>query len=109
MKFDARLPYVALLTAAALMSAPGATAQEKMTVNMAKVTCGELAKAHFEDFVGITMWMSGYYNATLRNTVVDLTEYARAAARVKAYCQKNPSATAMSSAERVLGIKMPRQ
>jgi acid stress chaperone HdeB len=54
------------------------------------------------------MWMSGYYNSSVRNTVVDLDQYARAAKAVKDFCQRNTRATVMSAAERALGIKMPR-
>ena len=54
------------------------------------------------------MWMSGYYNASVRSTVIDLYEFARAAKAVKDYCATSPRATVMSAAERALGIKMPR-
>jgi hypothetical protein len=37
------------------------------------VTCSELTKLGFQDFAGITMWLSGYDNASVRNTVIDLT------------------------------------
>jgi hypothetical protein len=101
---------VALIVAIVFaMGVPSATAHEKITVDMAKVTCGELTEANYDEFVAFVYWMGGYYNATLRNTVVDLRGYVRAAKKVKAFCQKNPSATVMSSAERVLGIKMPRR
>jgi acid stress chaperone HdeB len=92
-----------------VMGAPSAIAQEKMTVDMAKITCGELTEANYDEFVTFIYWMGGYYSATLRSTVVDLSGYVRAAKKVKAFCQKNPSATVMSSAERALGIKMPRR
>jgi HdeA/HdeB family len=59
-------------------------------------------------FAGITMWMSGYYNASVRSTVIDLYEFAQAAKTVKDYCATSPRATVMSAAERALGIKMPR-
>lgn len=100
----------ALIVATVFMiSAPSATAQEKMKVDMAKVTCGELTEADHEEFVSLIYWIGGYYNGTRRNTVVDLNSYVRAAKKVKAFCQKNPSATVMSSAEHTLGIKMPRR
>jgi acid stress chaperone HdeB len=54
------------------------------------------------------MWLSGYYNASVRNTVIDLYQFAQAAKTVKDYCATNPRATVMSGAERALGIKMPR-
>jgi acid stress chaperone HdeB len=54
------------------------------------------------------MWLSGYYNAGQRNTVIDLEEFARAAKIVKDYCRTNTRATVMAAAERALGIAMPR-
>ena len=54
------------------------------------------------------MWLSGYYNSSIRNTVVDLEQFARAASKVKEFCQTNARATVLSAAERVLGIRMPR-
>jgi acid stress chaperone HdeB len=81
-------------------------ADEKMVVDMSKMTCGELTKLGFEDFAGITMWLSGYYNATQRNTVIDLYQFAQAAKTVKDFCGTSPRATVMSAAERALGIKM---
>jgi acid stress chaperone HdeB len=84
------------------------TAEDKMVVDMSKMTCGELTKLDFQDFAGITMWMSGYYNASVRSTVIDLYEFAQAAKTVKDYCATSPRATVMSAAERALGIKMPR-
>jgi hypothetical protein len=85
-----------------------ATAEDKMVVDMGKLTCRELTKLGFQDFAGITMWLSGYYNATVHSTVVDLNEFAQAAKTVKDFCQTSPQLTVMSAAERALGIKMPR-
>lgn len=100
-------PIVAAL-AILLLAHSHATAEEKMVVDMSKMTCAELGKLGFQDFAGITMWMSGYYNASVRSTVIDLYEFARAAKAVKDYCATSPRATVMSAAERALGIKMPR-
>jgi hypothetical protein len=52
------------------------------------------------------MWLSGYYNASIRNTVIDLYQFAHAAKTVKDFCQTSPRSTVMA-AERALGIKMP--
>ena len=46
------------------------------------------------------MWLSGYYNSSVRNTVIDLDEFAGAAKKVKDFCQTNPRATVMSASER---------
>jgi hypothetical protein len=44
---------------------------------MCKMTCAELTKLDFQNFSGITMWMSGYYNASIRSAVVELCEFGR--------------------------------
>lgn len=96
-------------TLAVILLVPSlAAAEDKMVVDMSKMTCAELVKLGFQDFAGITMWMSGYYNASVRSTVIDLYEFAQAAKTVKDYCATSPRATVMSAAERALGIKMPR-
>jgi acid stress chaperone HdeB len=88
-------------------SAP-VVAEDKMVVDMSKLTCRELTKLGFQDFAGITMWLSGYYNASVRNTVIDLDQFAAAAKTVKDLCQTSPQSTVMSATERALGIKLPR-
>jgi acid stress chaperone HdeB len=98
-----------LMTILALLSLSSpAMAEDKLVVDMGKLTCRELIKADFQDFAGLTMWLSGYYNASVRNTVIDLYQFAAAAKSVKDFCQTSPQATVMSAAERALGIKMPR-
>ena len=97
-----------ILSVAMISVAVPAAAEEKMVVDMSKMTCAELTKLGFQDFAGVTMWMSGYYNASVRNTVIDLYQFAQAAKTVKDYCATTPRATVISAAERALGIKMPR-
>ena len=99
----------AMIVVAAMVTwAVPVSAEEKMVVDMGKMTCGELTKLGFQDFAGITMWLSGYYNASVRSTTIDLDQFAQAAKTVKDYCASTPRATVMSAAERALGIKMPR-
>jgi HdeA/HdeB family len=98
---------ITIVVALCVSQAPAA-AEDKMVVDMGKMTCSELTKLGFQDFAGITMWLSGYYNASVRNTVIDLYQFAQAAKTVKDYCAASPRATVMAAAERALGIKMPR-
>ncbi|WP_080667103.1 MULTISPECIES: HdeA/HdeB family chaperone [Bradyrhizobium] len=91
-----------------LLSNASGKAEEKLVVDMSRMTCRELARLDFQDFAGVTMWLSGYYNASVHNTVVDLYQFAQAAKTVKDFCQTSPQSTVMSAAERALGIKMPR-
>jgi acid stress chaperone HdeB len=91
-----------------LSSGTLAAAEDKMVVDMSELICRELTKLGFQDFAGITMWLSGYYNASVRSTVIDLNEFAQAAKTVKDFCQTSPHSTVMTATERALGIKMPR-
>ena len=100
--------FVFVIAAMLSVSSISARAEEKMVVDMRKLTCAQLTKLGFQDFAGVTMWLSGYYNSSIRNTVVDLEQFARAASKVKEFCQTNARATVLSAAERVLGIRMPR-
>ena len=82
-----------------------AAAEEKVVVDMSKLTCRELVKLGFQDFAGITMWLSGYYNASVRSTVIDLNEFAQAAKTVKDFCKTSPQSTVMTASERALGSR----
>ncbi len=73
------------------VSTVSAVAEEKMIVDMRKLSCAELTKLGFEDFAGLTMWLSGYYNSSIRNTVVDLVEFAGAAKKVKELLPSQPA------------------
>lgn len=97
-----------IIAAMLAVSAMPARAEEKMVVDMKKMTCSQLTKLGFQDFAGLTMWLSGYYNSSIRNTVIDLVQFAQAATKVKDFCKTNARATVMSAAERALGIRMPR-
>ena len=100
--------FVFVIAAMLSVSPVSARAEEKMVVDMGKLTCSQLTKLGFQDFAGVTMWLSGYYNSSIRNTVVDLEQFARAATKVKTFCQSNARVTVLSAAERALGIRMPR-
>ena len=100
--------FALIIVAGLSVGLASARAEEKMTVDMSKLTCSQLTKLGFQDFAGLTMWLSGYYNSSKRNTVIDLDQFALAAKTVKDFCQTSPRATVMSAAERALGIKMPR-
>jgi hypothetical protein len=108
LKGEVMLKFAIVIVAAFSTTSVAVAEEEKMTVDMNKLTCGELTKLGFQDFAGVTMWLSGFYNSSIRNTVIDLNEFARAAKTVKDYCQTNKRATVMSAAERALGIRMPR-
>src|ERR1044072_3330188 len=105
-QFMSRFAFI--IAPALAVSAASALAEDKMVVDMRKMTCAQLTKLGFQDFAGLPMWLSGYYNASRRNMVIDLEQFARAATRVKNASQANPRATVLATTERALGIKLPR-
>ena len=100
-KFRGAAGFIACGVAASLSLAPSAIAQT--TVDVAKVTCDQwvLYKIANPDY--ITMWLSGYYNAKLNNTVVDLEGLKEDAAKVRDYCRANPQTTLMQAVQTVVG------
>jgi hypothetical protein len=90
--------FAAIIVAVLSTCSTAVAAEEKMVVDMNNLTCGELTKLGFQDFAGVTMWLSGYYNSSIRNTIIDLDEFARAAKTVKYYCKTTPRATVMAAA-----------
>src|SRR5689334_5521742 len=92
--------FVACAIVASSCLASGVQAQT--TVDVAKVTCDQwvLYKIANPDY--ITMWLSGYYNAKLNNTVVDLEGLKEDAAKVRDYCRAHPQTTLMQAVQTVV-------
>jgi len=51
----------------------------------------------------ISIWLSGYYNGTINNTVVDVTAIKERAREVVRYCMSHPDMILMDAAKSVLG------
>jgi len=52
--------FACIVAATLAVSSIPANAEEKMVVDMRKMTCAQLTKLGFQDFAGLTMWLSGY-------------------------------------------------
>jgi hypothetical protein len=91
------------LISAAAFACLASIANAQTTVDVAKVTCDQwvLYKIANPDY--ITMWLSGYYNAKLNNTVVDLEGLKDDAAKVRDYCRAHPETTLMQAVQTVVG------
>ena len=91
------------------VSPVSARAEEKMVVDMGKLTCSQLTKLGFQDFAGVTMWLSGYYNSSIRNTVVDLAQFARRCHKSEELLpDERARHGAVGGGSPALGIRMPR-
>ena len=96
-----------LLVATAIISALAApaAAEDKMVVDMSKMSCGELTKLGFQDFAGITMWLSGYYNGKRGNTIMDTQGFSENTKKLRDFCLRNPATPVMQATETLFDIK----
>jgi hypothetical protein len=71
----------------------GVTAVPNATLDFNKITCGTWLAYGPEDRDFVRYFMSGYYNATASNSVLDYERLQRNSSAVVAYCKKNKSRT----------------
>jgi hypothetical protein len=77
-----------------LATSMGTVAQSK-DLNMATITCDELAGMSEATIGAIAAWISGYFNAKANNTIIDLDTMLYNASVVDEACQKNPTVPVM--------------
>ena len=86
------------LATASIVLAGQAMAKE---VDMSKLTCKEVGAMSTGKAIGIAMWMNGYVHGKAGNTMVDGDKAEANAAKIAAYCKKNPAATLISAVEAI--------
>jgi len=74
---------------------PAARAQE--TIDVAKITCEQFLAGKVGDSRSITIWLSGYYNGTRKNTVVDVSAVQSDATNIMDYCITHPNENLMDA------------
>jgi hypothetical protein len=95
MQFGVKLASLALATCVF-----GTAANAQVTIEMRKITCAQylaMAPAQSRTF---SAWMSGWYNYQIRTTWVDLLEYQKNVANVKAWCKYHQNETVMSGLDK---------
>ena len=86
----------------ACLAAPAAQAQ--VTVDVAKITCLQFLTGKIAPTEYIAMWLSGYYNGKINNTVIDASAMHANADKVSDYCYRNRDMAVMDAAKTVLGV-----
>jgi acid stress chaperone HdeB len=96
-----KIMLIALATLTALLVSPAAQAQ--MTVDVTKISCQQflIGKVVRKDYLGL--WLSGYYNGTRNNTVIDISAMQKNADKVEDYCRLNLDITVMDAVKNALG------
>ena len=89
----------AIVTAVVLAAAPAAHAQK---VDLSTITCKQFLEMNKESVGLIMMWMAGYYADQDAPPVVDFDKMKEDAAKLAAYCAKNPGVGLITAAEETI-------
>ena len=60
-------------------------AQAQVTIDVAKITCNQFMLGSIVDSRTMSIWLSGYYNGTLGNTLIDVPAMQERAREVVRY------------------------
>jgi gamma-glutamylcysteine synthetase len=84
-------------------ASPAARAQ--MTIDAAKITCNQFLSGKVSDSRSVTIRLSGYYNGTRKNTVVDVNALQNDSTTIMDYCISHPNAILMDAVKTLFDKK----
>ena len=85
-----------------LLWPPAAHAQQ--TIDVAKITCNQFMLGNIADSRTISLWLFGYYDGGLKNTVIDVASVQNSSHDLVRYCMDHTDALVMDAAKTVLGV-----
>jgi hypothetical protein len=91
---------LSLVVALALIASTAARAQ--VTLDVAKVTCGQFVNYKITNPQFIAIWLNGYHHGVRGDTIVDTQKLHADTKTMQDYCIKNPDAPLMEAVEKVL-------
>lgn len=91
------------LSSIVIAASPIARAQE--TVDVAKITCDQFLSGRVSDSRTITVWLSGYYHGTRKNTLVDVNAVQTEAQGIMDYCITHRDTILMDAVTTLFGNK----
>ena len=83
-----------------LAAQEGTSHGSAVTLDMARVTCGDLLGMNEDDALTTLTWMKGYYSGIRRDTTWNLGESAARGRRLLELCRADKSKTVMSTIEK---------
>ena len=84
-----------------LLWLPAAHAQE--TIDVAKITCNQFMFGNIADSRTISLWLFGYYDGELKNTLIDVASMQNNSRELVRYCMDHSDALVMDAAKNTLG------
>jgi hypothetical protein len=73
------------------------------TIDVAKITCDQFLAGRVTDSRTLSIWLSGYYNGTRHNTVVNVSEFQKHSTDLMDYCISHPDMNLMDAIKNALG------
>lgn len=93
---------VPFLSLCAIM-ATSAVAPAQVTIDVAKITCGQFLAGKVSDSRSVTVWLSGYYHGLHNNTLLDVNALQQNSQDVMDYCISHPTVILMDAVTTLLG------
>lgn len=90
-------PFCKALSAVFIVLGAASAARSQMTIDVAKITCDQFLAGKVADSRSVSVWLSGYYNGTRDNTVLDVNALQQDSQDVMAYCISHPSVILMDA------------
>lgn len=89
--------FVAAIT---LLGASVLPVTAQVRLEMTRITCKQWLDGAWDQQNFMQYWMSGYYNSSKNNSVLDFSRLKRNTAKVTAYCKKHRSETLASAIQK---------
>ena len=94
--------YLKLTLTTALVFAATAPSHAQVSVDVAKMTCGQFATYKVANPKYIAIWLNGYHHGTRGDTVVDTQQLDADTRKIQDYCTKNPEVPLMQAIDTLL-------
>jgi hypothetical protein len=82
-----------------------AAIQAQQTIDVAKITCEQFVMGKIADSRTISIWLSGFYNGTRNNTVLDVSTLQKNSQDVMDYCFSHRNVILMNAVKNIFGAK----
>ena len=94
-----------LLTSALFLFVQTATMHAQETVDVAKITCGQVILEQLAPPThDVVMWLNGYYSGKRNNMIINFQTINNDEQKVRLYCYHNPETTVLDAIKNVLGL-----
>ena len=75
----------------------------QVTLDVAKITCGQYLSYKVANPKNIAIWLNGYQHGRRGDTVVDTQQLDEDSDKIQKYCAANPNTPLMQAVETVIG------